>query len=355
MKAMTLTQIELFGKRSLKSLAAPLSWGWTETRKSWRGAAEASGQVRILAYHRIVADIAQAERDSIYGLVISAESFRRHLELMLDTYEVVTMEEALKILRGEKQVERAAAVITLDDGYRDVYDHAWPVLQQLRLPAIVYVPTALIGTAQLLDHDRFYWLVRQAHERGLDLRAPLKAAGLSPERAASLCAARDVARVADQLNYQPLAVRQPILQSLEAALGNSAEDYPAEYQLLDWTMIREMAAGGITFGAHSDRHLILTLESEAAAEGEIRRSKRVLEEQLQVPIQHFAYPNGYYNDVVRQMVERAGFVSATTTERAMAKRGADPFTLGRISLCEESTRGITGKYSMAVARLRLTA
>lgn len=355
MKAAALNQFELFGKRSLKSLVAPLSRGWTETRKSWHRTTADDGQVQILAYHRIVANIAQAERNSIYGLVISAETFRRHLELVQERYQMVTMDEALEILRGEKQIGRPAALLTLDDGYRDVYDYAWPVLQQLGVPAIVYVPTALIDTDQLLDHDRLYWLVLKAQERGLNLREPLEAAGLSPKHAAMLCVARNPARLTDQLNYQPLAVRQPILQSLEAALGIRHGDYPPDYQLLDWAMIREMTAGGITFGAHSDRHLILTLESAVAAEREIRRSKRVLEEQLNCPARHFAYPNGYYNDAVRQMVKRARFASATTTERALAKRGDDLFTLGRISLCEESTRGITGKYSTAVARLRLAA
>lgn len=354
-RAITLNQIELLGKRSLKSLVAPLSRGWTEARKSWYRAAADESQVQIFAYHRVVAEIAQAERDSIYGLVISTETFRRHLELVREAYEVVTMDEALEILRGEKQVGRAAAVITMDDGYRDVYDHAWPVLQGLGLPAIVYVPTALIGTPQLLDHDRLYWLVHQATERGLDLREPLEAAGLTPEHATRLCATRDSARVTDRLNYQPLAVRQPILESLETALGISRTAYPSGYQLLDWDQIREMAEGGISFGAHSDRHLILTLESEVAAEREIRRSQRVLEAQLQRPAKHFAYPNGYYNQTIRQMVERAGFASATTTNRSLVKRGDDALTLGRISLCEESTRGITGKYSEAVARLRLAA
>ncbi len=354
MKAMTLNQIELWSKRSLKSLVAPFSRGWAQTRKHGARAAD-EGQVQILAYHRVVADIAEAERHSIFGLVVSAATFARHLEILQEAYEILSLDEALAVLRGEQRVARAAAVITLDDGYRDVYEQAWPVLQRMNVPAIVYVPTALMGTTQLLDHDRLYWLVLQAQERGLDLCAPLEAAGLPPERAARLCAARDVARVTNQLNNQPLAVRQPILQSLEAALDVRAEDYPSDYQLLDWAMIREMAAGGITFGAHSDRHLILTLESAAAAEGEIRRSKRVLEEQLDCPIQHFAYPNGYCNEAVRQMVERAGFVSATTIERTWVKRGADPFTLGRFSVCEESTRGITGKYSRGVARLRLAA
>ncbi len=353
MKAMSLNQIELLGKRSIKSLAAPLSRGWAQTRKSWHRSAAEVGQVRILAYHRVVADIAQAERNSIHGLVISAETFARHLEIICETDAVVTIDEALAILRGEPRTGRVATLITLDDGYRDVYDQAWPVLKRFGVPAIVYVPTALIGTTQLLDHDRLYWLVHKAQERGLDLREPLETAGLSPERAAQLCASRNVTRVMNQLNYQPMTVRQPILQSLEMALGIRAEDYPPEYQLLDWQMIREMSEGGITFGAHTDRHLILTLESEVAAEREIRRSKLVLEEQLACPIRHFAYPNGYYNDAVRQMVADAGFASATTTERELAKRGDDPFALGRMSLCEESTRGITGRFSEAVARLRL--
>ena len=352
-KAMSLNQIELLGKRSIKSLAAPLSRGWTQTRKSWHRSATEVRQVRILAYHRVVADIAQAERNSIHGLVISAETFARHLEIICETDDVVTIDEALAILRDEPRTGRAATLITLDDGYRDVYDQAWPVLKRFGVPAIVYVPTALMGTTQLLDHDRLYWLVHKAQERGLDLREPLEAAGLSPARAAQLCASRNVTRVMNQLNYQPMTVRQPILQSLEMALGIRAEDYPPEYQLLDWQMIREMSAGGIAFGAHTDRHLILTLESELAAEREIRRSKLVLEEQLACPIRHFAYPNGYYNDAVRQMVADAGFASATTTERELAKRGDDPFALGRMSLCEESTRGITGRFSEAVARLRL--
>ena len=137
---MTWNQLELWGKRSLKSLAAPLARGWATARKS------RASQVQILAYHRIVADIAQAERTSIAGLVISAATFARQLELVREAYEILSLDEALAVLRGERQVGRAAAVITIDDGYRDVYEQAWPVLRRMGLPAVVYVPTALIGT-----------------------------------------------------------------------------------------------------------------------------------------------------------------------------------------------------------------
>lgn len=353
MNAMTLSQIELLGKRSLKSLAAPFSRGWMAAR--WQRPTENVGQVQILAYHRIVADIAQAERTSIGGLVVSAATFARHLEVVREAYEIVSLDDALAVLRGERRARRPVAVLTIDDGYRDVYEHAWPVLQRMKLPALVYVPTALIGTSRLLDHDRFYWLMQQAQERDLHVRALLEKAGVTPERAALYHTARANGRLADQLNYQPLAARQTLLQQLEALLGLRHHDYPADYALMDWRMMREMAAGCITFGAHTDHHVVLTLESLADAEREIRQSKQVLEAQLQRPARHFSYPNGHYNEAIRQLVERAGFASATTTERMLVQSGDDPFTLGRVSLCEESTRGITGNYSMAVARLRLAA
>ena len=345
-----LHQVDLLLKRSLKSVVAPFSRGWSLTRKPRKNDA---AQVLILAYHRVVAHLAAAERDSIYGLVISTETFARHLELVQSQYDVLSLDEALLALSGERTLDRTAVVITFDDGYRDVYENAWPVLRRMGLPAVVYVPTAFMGSGQILDHDKLYWLVLQARAAGIDLQRPLQAAGVAPQQIARILSARHVAQVADALNYHPLATRQAILQRLEATLPDAA--YPTSYELMSWEMIREMADGGISFGAHSDRHLILTLEDEATSTREIRYSKYVLEEQLKRPIRHFAYPNGYSNAQIQAMVARAGFASAVTTERTIARRGDNAMTLGRISLCEESTRGITGAYSNAVARLRLAA
>lgn len=181
-------QANLLWKRSLKSAAATVSHGWV--RKKFKRAEQGDGQVLILAYHRVVASLAQAERDSIYGLVISAGSFARHLEIVQERYDVLSLDEALQILCGKRQSRRAAAVITFDDGYRDVYENAWPVLQRMGLPALVYVPTAFMGSNRRLDHDRLYWLVLQARLAGRDLVKPLEAAGIALQEAAwlSVCA-----------------------------------------------------------------------------------------------------------------------------------------------------------------------
>lgn len=306
----------------------------------------------ILGYHRIVADVAQAERDAIYGLVTSAETFERHLELVREEHDVLPLDEAIKVLRGEWKAARPVAAITFDDGYRDLYDEALPVLKRLGLPATVFVPTAYIGTHKLLDHDRIYWLALKASEREIDLAAPLKRAGLAPEKISAICADPRPLSLAEQIVYLPSETRERIMGHLEETLGDSL-GRPVGADLLTWEMIAEMTEAGISFGSHTDRHPVLTFEDEDKIERELLNSKRALEEHLNRPVRHFAYPNGRYSAAIKRLLARLGFDLAVTTERRINHSGDDLLALGRVCLCEESTRGMLGKYSSSVARLRL--
>jgi peptidoglycan/xylan/chitin deacetylase (PgdA/CDA1 family) len=155
-------EILRFGKRALKSSAAPLSRALDARRWLSNFDGAEAGQVAIFGYHRVVPGIEQAEREAVYGLVTSSETFRRHLQLVRERYEVLSLSEAAAVLRGERQTARAAAVVTFDDGYRDVYDHALPGLKEFGIPATVFVSTSYIGSGQILDHDRLYWLILKA-------------------------------------------------------------------------------------------------------------------------------------------------------------------------------------------------
>ena len=83
-----MTKTKFLIKRSIKSVAS-----LTNVRGGFPSVTP--GSVNIIAYHRVVADIAKAEREAIYGLVVSAATFRRHCELLHRTYDVVSLETAL--------------------------------------------------------------------------------------------------------------------------------------------------------------------------------------------------------------------------------------------------------------------
>jgi peptidoglycan/xylan/chitin deacetylase (PgdA/CDA1 family) len=312
-----------------------------------------AGKVTILCYHRIVADIIQAEQGTPCRMVVSVGTFRRQMELVREHYEVLPLDEVVAVLRGEQSAKRPVAAITFDDGYRDFHELAWPILRELGLPATVFIPTAYIGGKRSLPHDRLYLLVTQAHARGFSLHVPLVRGGLAQGTVTALCNRSDPSERSDQLAHLPLELRERVVRCLEDFWDVELEEWPNDYSLLDWEMIREMADAGVSFGAHTDNHVILTREEESAAEREIQRSKHILEERLGHPIRHFAYPAGRYNGAIKSMLSDAGFEAAFTTERRINRHGDDLLELGRICLCEESTRGVAGRYSEAVARLRL--
>ncbi len=337
---------KLFIKRAIKSAAslAGIAAGFHQAKP---------GSVNIIAYHRVVADLAKAEREAIYGLVVSSATFRRHCRLLSKFYDVVSLETAAHFLDGARKTARPLAVITFDDGYRDFYEEAFPILNEFGLPATVFLPTEFIGQSRPLAHDRLYWLVKQASEKSVPVSSALKKAGLTAAFVEKLGGETNILKLTDWLVYLPDEIREKVIFQLEEKLAAGFENYPTEYQLLDWETVREMQCRGINFGGHTARHVVLPLEALPVMEKELVASKNVLETQLNSLVTSFAYPNGEYNEQIKKLVAEAGYKIAVTTEKRINRPAADLLALGRISLCEESTRGFRGVYSPPVANLRL--
>ncbi|MBC7797215.1 MAG: polysaccharide deacetylase family protein [Pyrinomonadaceae bacterium] len=334
---------KLLLKRSLKSLVA-LANGFRRSK---------SDSLTILAYHRVAADINEAERDSIRGLVISAESFRKHCLLLKENFQVVNFENAMISSKRETAKSRPLAVITFDDGYLDNYEKAFPILNELDLPATIFLPSNLIGKNEILAHDKLFWLTKTAVEtkRTGEIEAALRE--INVEDANNIAAIRDVLKLTDKLVFLPFASREKLISVLEKRLN--VTKYPSHYGLMNWEMVREMSRNGITFGGHTANHPVLTLENDAVLHSEIVESKGVLEHHTNSQIGVFAYPNGKHNENVLRHVKNAGYQIAVTTKRTINRFGDNPLTLGRISLCEESTRGISGEFAQNIAVLRLNA
>jgi peptidoglycan/xylan/chitin deacetylase (PgdA/CDA1 family) len=100
------------------------------------------------------------------------------------------------------------------------------------------------------------------------------------------------------------------------------------------SQLLEMAAAGVTIGAHSRTHPDLRACSVGELEREVRGSRDDLEELLGVAVTSFAYPTGLENRRVRAAVIAAGFRSAISNLRGWARAGHDPYRIPR-SFIEE--------------------
>ena len=109
------------------------------------GANALSNGVRIIGYHSVAAanDV----------LAVDPAQFRRQLEWALEqNLQPIRVDAALDLLAAP--VDGQWFCITLDDGYRDNLEIALPVLEELELPATIYVPTAVIDRTAVYDWYR---------------------------------------------------------------------------------------------------------------------------------------------------------------------------------------------------------
>ncbi|MGE4357865.1 MAG: polysaccharide deacetylase family protein [Candidatus Omnitrophota bacterium] len=94
--------------------------------------------VPVLMYHSI-----NYEEGLLY---VKPEVFQKHMEyLKRANFQVISLDEFLEIMRANKKFPRRTVVITFDDGYRDNFTYAYPVLKKYNFPAVIFLVTGRIG------------------------------------------------------------------------------------------------------------------------------------------------------------------------------------------------------------------
>lgn len=112
--------------------------------------------------------------------------------------------------------------------------------------------------------------------------------------------------------------------------GNAGEiDLGISERFLSWKEVRKMIGSGVCFGSHGFDHCDLTRLSRDEVVREIRRSKKLIEENITEKARYFSYPYGRYNGTIRELVKNAGFIAAFTTDPGFIRPGDDPYSIKR--------------------------
>jgi peptidoglycan/xylan/chitin deacetylase (PgdA/CDA1 family) len=311
-------------------------------------------RVVVLGFHRVVDRLADVPPEVIPSLCITTGSFRRLCELAARRCEVLPLLEAAAVLAGARRARRDVVALTFDDGYRDVYLRALPVLRALGLPATVFVPTGYIGSPQPLLHDRLHALLVHARAARRDLAAAPGPRLLCPAlaHAGALLHAhgrRGPAVALDALiDSLPAQALARVADAVEDLVGGSPPlDEGA--RVMSAAELRACVEGGVDLGAHTIDHVVLTREPPARVRRELRRPREELEAIASRPCLSFAYCNGLWSPPVVEALREAGYAVAVTTCDRPNRPGQEPLLLGRKVLWEGHARGPLGRFSTALA------
>jgi hypothetical protein len=270
-------------------------------------------------YHRF-----PAESRSMLGRQL--DHARRH-------YIVKPLEEIVRALRDGHAVEPNWLAITVDDGHRDFYDVAYPELKSRGLSATVFLTTGFLDGAWLW-FDRVNWLFHNGRVNSAEVPMRDGSARFNLDTAEKRATAGG--QVAESMVFMENADRDRQIRELERILGiTTPETIVREYAPLRWNEVREMAAHGISFGAHTVTHPTLSaLTERVRIDEELRFSKERVEEETNREAPVFCYPNGRDADITDAVVESArqcGFQAAVQTEPGLNTRNTDLMRLRRMA------------------------
>jgi len=307
----------------------------------------------VLAYHRTVEDFAAGAGRALPSMLTSRRMLERHLDCLARRFEFVSLDELGAWLEGKKSFDRSVAAVTFDDGYADVYHHAFPLLRQKGIPAAVFVPTDLIGTPALLLHDRLFLLLARAFERW-GYRAAVAYVRSHLARGQPAAYVRKIGldewtppnAVSALLGSLPRSAVCRVIEELEAEIEVDPEALE-EHRALTWEMIAEMHRSGITIGSHTQKHVELINETPQTIFDEIEGSRKELEQRLGSPIAHIAYPDGQFNRGVIEAAVLSGYRYGYTTCHHRDTRHP-LLTIPRILLWEHSCVDARGDFSPSI-------
>jgi peptidoglycan/xylan/chitin deacetylase (PgdA/CDA1 family) len=303
------------------------------------------GSLCVLMYHRFSRN---AEKDKI-----SAAEFTAHLDYLSRRAKVLSLSETVETLKNGDSLPPNAVVITIDDGYADAFDIAFPLLQKFRMPATVYAVTDFLDAKCWLWTDLMRYVLSQTtvENIGLEFSAGDKIeTKLNGKQSRLETANRINARLKKMPNESKNSKIEEIARDLKVEIP---EKPTGDFAPVSWEQARQMDAEKMQIESHTVTHPILTNINQTELDDELRESKKRLEEKLSKNIRHFCYPNGNLNEAVRKSVENAGYESAVTTAYGFVETGANQFLLNRIDAPPEIESFARSASGFDVLRSRL--
>ncbi|HEY1269013.1 MAG TPA: polysaccharide deacetylase family protein [Candidatus Binatia bacterium] len=274
------------------------------------------------------------------GLAVSVKNFAGQLEYLARSFDIVSLDSAVAMLRGGAAMPDNTIALTFDDGFRDNYEAAFPLLKKYGAPAAMFVATEPLTRGISLWPYRLRFLFKKTQARELRLNWPETTVGRA---AFSLASGRKRRRAFEAIEPILIAAspseRERMLAEIARGLDVDAASDPAdEAPTLTDEQLKKLSAGGIEIGSHTVTHPSLAGLSRADAVEELTASKKRIEAALGRRVRFLAYPFGasqHFNPDVEELTEKAGYEAALTTVPGVNGRGSDLFALKRLGVYDD--------------------
>jgi len=277
------------------------------------------GSLCVVTYHGVLPDLYRVSDPQQDGSLVSAENFRGQLKLLKERYHVVSPEQVRDWLVGGKDLPERAVLLTCDDGLRIVLTDMVPILREEGLSCLFFMLGASASeNSETLWYEELFLFLLGAPAGSYSFDS----LGMSVEFGDRAQRRSVWWRLVKKLSQYDQALRISVIETSRiqfGMLGQWREGYRnnevqrRRFSLLNVEEMRQLIRQGMSIGAHTLNHPILSQQPSELAWREISESRSVLENAIGKQVWALAYPFGDPASVTTremQMAEQAGFQCA---------------------------------------------
>lgn len=303
-----------------------------------------SAWLPVVTFHRVAPRPADYRFDDGVLDTTPAE-FARQIAVIRQHFTPVSIRDVIGFVEGG-ELPRNPVLVTMDDGYRDNYEVALPILQRQGVRACFFIATDYLTRRRVFWWDRIAYLLKSTKRARIRLTYPspmeLELGTPVQREVATNRLLRivkkefglDLARFMDEI---AAATGVVWTEQLEHAFANDL--------LMTWDQVRALRAAGMDVQSHTKTHRVLQTLSMQDVRAELRESRQELEQQLDEPIEAISYPVGHTisdrPDVRESLVDAGYKVGFTNATGAQPTSGSiDRFSINRFAMAPHTPESL---------------
>lgn len=272
-------------------------------------------------------------------MVVSTKKFEEQIKYLSKSYNIISMQEMAAYIKKKIPFPPNSVVISFDDGLKNNFINAFPILRKYNAKATIFIITGYIDTFKINWSNKFYYFMNkiglgelvEEFERKFSVYSNLIDKDSSYKE------------IMENINYifkykVDSSARENFMNNLYHKFDMKINKEEIKKLFLSWEEVKKMADAGISFGSHTSTHPVLSVLDYKEAEEEIAVSKKDIEAKLNKNIDLFAYPYGNdcsFNVDTKKILARYNFICAVSTIEGFNNLNSDLYELKRISIVNE--------------------
>lgn len=269
---------------------------------------------------------------------ISLTAFRWHLDFLHTNFNLATLSEHIQNQeKTPSQHSRPTAVVTIDDGYEDFFELAYPELLERHLPATFFVTTDFVNQRMWFWFDQLRYIINNAKTSSLSIYFQGRRFSLELDTADAIESAWHT--LADYCLQLTENVKELFVASIAEKYNVDISTIPENYSPVNWGQLKLMLKNRIEIGSHTLTHPVLSRLDAKSVYEELSQAKSELDQKLNTNTESLAYPFGMPDDYslsVEKSARETGYSCAVVAHGEL-KAHCNPYQLTRISVSDDQT------------------